>query len=347
MIQCFHVMLLQILFEATSRSMLVQLITVEESQRKNFNVKIQLQKMVQWLHLWYVFWMPAICILRTCGQRTCGDILSSQSFELQSGEYTIVLSDNITTLPVYCAFDYSKNIAYTLIESGNLTSYSTLYDGYLNYSFNYSLSYNENEPNNYRDSLYRMSKTNQVYIASNSDYLLSSCNFNIDTNSSTPDFWFINLANFDDIENPWSTQWDYICTNGKYNIRGYYCEGETKTYQNAWNQHLHIDSHLQECDCFPWAYSAKHDEDNFGLYKSINQNFTCSQYLNSTTNWWIGTNARMYKLYCFKKCHITQCLISCDWSFDVNLCLYNFVIWVHDFVLNPSTHYLCSDCLDD
>ena len=68
------------------------------------------------------------------------------------------------------------------------------------------------------------------------------------------------------------------------NIRGNEC---TNCTAKTWYRPLHIDSSAQAgCDFDP--KENLYDEDNFGLYLAVNQQFRCTSNQQTTTQFWFG-----------------------------------------------------------
>ena len=79
------------------------------------------------------------------------------------------------------------------------------------------------------------------------------------------------------------------CKRIKYvNIRGTSCKDCTAKFFQSSTQFLHIDSSRSTTCTFQTQQGAATSEDNFGFYKNINPNFTCSSHADSTTSWWFG-----------------------------------------------------------
>ena len=221
---------------------------------------------------------------------SCADILSSQASILANGEYTISTTTE-SSLPVYCAFDYSNNYAWTLIESGTLTAYN---NGDLDYALTENAPQNEYSPNSSKSSIYRMSKENQLSIKNNSQYLLSTCEFVID---QTVDYWLINLTSNALEYDIWNDLFSYGClTSESVNIVGYSCSsdktvGVSQTYET---EHLHIEGDDSTCECSDSLTVSFDDNDYFGDYLFFNTDFGCSKSSSSTTQWWLGSIAGVF-----------------------------------------------------
>ena len=146
-----------------------------------------------------------------------------------------------------------------------------------------------------------MSLINQQYIASNSDYMMATCNFNIE---QSRDYWFLPLTGLE--FDPFTDIWDTQClTFLGIDIRGYNWDDvsecswidppiNTVTWQQS-GSHMRINAGRDSGECCypPWKSTAVVDEDVFGHYEHINNNFTCSINTASTTNWWLGSTAGM------------------------------------------------------
>ena len=230
---------------------------------------------------------------------TCRDWMSNyEKNALSDGVYNITsiidrneVSTTNSWRQVYCSFDYTRNYAWTLIESGSRSSMSSTLK-YLN--FVSDLGYNEDDVETYRNSLYRLSRDWMYSLYFLSDYLYSTCEF--DT-SFSKDWLLMRISQFD--ANPFFDEFTGLCVNAvSANIRGYLCQDSTvRIWSTA---HVHIDSSAAGCNCTSWTSSAvgTGGEDNFGLYGSTphNTEFSCVTTSTSTTNWWFGSDVTEYKI---------------------------------------------------
>eukprot|EP01084_Bolivina_argentea_P082728 149796_1 len=136
---------------------------------------------------------------------------------------------------------------------------------------------------NYRWPKHRISSKIETF---NDPYLLVTCNQNI-----VLDLDFLLMPFNTDIINIGSVGGG--CYNVTFaNIRGHSCVNKPANFWWDWGMPFHLDSHKNWCgndSCNGWNSGAINAEDNFGLYESINNQFSCSQDSASTTDYWIGT----------------------------------------------------------
>ena len=187
---------------------------------------------------------------------SCADYMSNGDiYELANGTFTIHhIEDNITsTLDVYCIFDYTNDYAWTLIESGSRCSM----ENELSNSdfFDDDVAYNEENVEENRFSLYRLSLSWMDSIYAKSDLLYATCNFDI---SFSQDWWLLNLTEteYDPFE---IESFSGVCTSViSANIRGYTCENNTvQVWQDDVGPfHYHIDSSQGACGCSEWVSDA-------------------------------------------------------------------------------------------
>ena len=172
---------------------------------------------------------------------TCADWMSNHNYnELSDGTYTVIgiNIDNSSSsiLQVYCVFDYTNHYAWTLIESATQCAMT---DELESAYFTSDISYNENNVQESKNSLYRLSLTWMDSIRSQSDLFLATCN--MDT-SFSKDWVLMNLT--DTEYNPFETEYFHsVCTSAvSADIRGYTCQDATiQTWQGD-PFHWHIDS---------------------------------------------------------------------------------------------------------
>ena len=262
---------------------------------------------------------------------SCSHWMASSNKKLDNGFYTLEYFFNETewnlykngdvssstdldvyeNFTVYCQFNYTRNTAYTLIESFQLDDASI----FEYYSFRESYSYQESDIEWYYYESYRMARKRMVSIIramknyTKGEYsllksyewnnniqtydrkLISTCNFNTVFDR---DFLIINLDdNSTNAVNPIFDDYTYTYFCPKVesvNIRGYQCDNqETGLYHGP--SHLYVDSDYftyYGCECEPWQDTAIYGEENFGRYSYSNSEFSCSESSYSITNWWIG-----------------------------------------------------------
>ena len=235
-------------------------------------------------------------VFQSCSQyATCADYMEQTSVlsPISNGVYTITnaTANNGTTIDVYCAFDYNNLYAWTLIESASRSYMQTN-------GFRYS-PFADNNPREmenvelYRFTNYRLSKNWMLIMINNSNYFYSTCNFDIYFNQ---DWWLMNINSLiNNDQHPLFNEWTAKCTNViSLNIRGQLCNNDGVRSWTS-NEHLHIDSGSQNsgCGCTIISQGSIHDEDNFGWYWTINNNFTCVETSDSTTNWWFGNSVNL------------------------------------------------------
>ena len=227
---------------------------------------------------------------------TCGDWMSSnEKNSLSDGVYNITSIIDRSDFEdswreVYCAFDYTRNYAWTLIESG---SRSVMSNTLRTVTFVSDSPYNEDNVESYRNSLYRLSRDWMYSLYFVSDYLFSTCEF--DT-SFSKDWLLFRLSELN--INPFFEEFSSTCVNSvSANIRGYSCQNSTvQIWTIGGTYHMVTDSSLTSCGCNTWAAGAVSGEHNFGFYNLYNTEFTCTATISSTTNWWFGSDVTEYKI---------------------------------------------------
>ena len=213
---------------------------------------------------------------------------------LSDGVYNITNMDNSTMIPVYCVFDYSNDYSWTLIESGSRSQMENS-TGLRYASFRLNISFNEDNVDLHKDTIYRMSDYWINSIKSRSEFLLSTCNFNT---SLAIDYMLFNLSNTEyDI---FQDRFTSVCISVESaNIIGYSSDNcTTKTIQ-MWDYdvinsdfHVHLEASAVDCGCHPWPSSSNHD--CFGWYTHYDTTFTCTTTSENTTNWWLGSKITEY-----------------------------------------------------
>ena len=222
-------------------------------------------------------------------QQTCADYMWASNTYLSNGVYTIYNISNNNSIDVYCTFDYDHQYAFTLFTSGTLVNMDTTLDQAftvdLPYNMDNILSINDNKIND----LYRLSFDWMSHLQLNSDYIFVTCNF---VTNFTIDWVLMDIDKMG--YNILSGTISGLCINvTSINIRGHECS-EGKTVR-VWGNHaeyaFHIDSNLtpNECNCLAIANGSTVSEDNFGHYRFVNNEFSCSRNNGSTTNWWYGS----------------------------------------------------------
>ena len=73
-------------------------------------------------------------------------------------------------------------------------------------------------------------------------------------------------------------------------IRGVAARNVTVPFWHNQFSHLHTDSSHSNCQ-FQLTEGAVSGEDNFGFYEIIDREFRCTEFVNSTTQYWFGVNA--------------------------------------------------------
>ena len=106
---------------------------------------------------------------------------------LPDGVYNIKTANN-TTLPVYCAFDYTHNYSWTLIQTTTLSNGNNVFHAFVVNITDYQSNINEIESN--KTTSYRLSKQNQLFSKSNLQFMMATCNFKID---QSIDYWILKL----------------------------------------------------------------------------------------------------------------------------------------------------------
>ena len=224
---------------------------------------------------------------------TCAELMGSTYSLLENGTFNIsvVSLDRWRDFPVYCIFDYNNtlypnaSIAWTLFESGNLSMYQD--DNYLQIPWSQNRTFNQESPNDSKNSLYRMSREAMIEIKNFSDFMFSTCNFDLSLKQDF--FWF----DINDLETTVGTDifgyFGSVCLKAReIDVRNESCKFQTvNVVSNSTFEHFHVLSGSTNCEC-DLSNGAITNENNFGEYSNYNSEFSCSSGLQSTTQWWFG-----------------------------------------------------------
>ena len=184
------------------------------------------------------------------------------------------------TFPVFCDVESESGIVWTLIQSFSLA----------NNGFVRKRPFDVDFPLNYEDSdvnwhLYRLSLTQMWYIANQSTHFRATCNFPTEGLQYT-DYARAKLESFDIFG-----IWDFTCRMYEYiNIRGIECSNCTAATRQLEGKAWRIESYrsrLYNCQ-FDGSPGAEGNENNFGWFRFVNTNHSCSSSPNSTTQHWFG-----------------------------------------------------------
>ena len=117
-----------------------------------------------------------IKVLDSQSYATCADVMENHhKYELSSGVFTISALSLGESKDMWCEFDYNNNYGWTLIVSGTKSNmYNNRYD-----AWSIDDPINSDDVTNFKDTNYRISKDWMLYLQSNSDYILASCNFDV------------------------------------------------------------------------------------------------------------------------------------------------------------------------
>lgn len=107
-----------------------------------------------------IFTIIANVTLTTFAQFTCNDILSTANTILSDGVYNITTTSN-TTLPVYCAFDYTLDYSWTLIQTTTLSNENNVFHAFVANITNYQSNINKLKTN--KTTSYRLNKENHYF----------------------------------------------------------------------------------------------------------------------------------------------------------------------------------------
>lgn len=198
------------------------------------------------------------------------------------GVYTIFDPMRNETCKVYCHFDHKRQKSWTMVLSFTLSNNQKLSAK----PFWMDTPYNEASPNRFK--LYRMPLELMQNIRKLATEWRAVCNYN-GTMSDRLDTVRGEFKTFDPLRNATTGS----CQSVKYiNIRGASCKDCTAKFFQSPTQFLHIDSTkslTKSTTCtFKFQQGVVSSEDNFGFYRNINPNFSCSTRNDSTTSWWFG-----------------------------------------------------------
>lgn len=209
--------------------------------------------------------------------RTCKDVAKAGAFT--SGKYLIFSSVN-QTFPVFCDTELESGIVWTLIQSFSLANNALFRKK--PFGTDFPVNY-ENSDVNW--SSYRLSLTQMWSIANQSTHFRATCNFPTG-GLQYIDYARAKLEGFDIFGS-----WDYTCRMYEYiNIRGNKCSNCTAATRQLEEQAWRINSYgrqLYNCQ-FDGTPGAVINENNFGWFRFVNANHSCSSSLNSTTQHWFG-----------------------------------------------------------
>ncbi|XP_028413736.1 uncharacterized protein LOC114536587 [Dendronephthya gigantea] len=192
------------------------------------------------------------------------------------GVYTIYNTAGNKTYNVHCHFDQKNQKSWTMV-----TSFAFSNNQHLSSSpFWVDKPYNEEAPN---FKLYRMSLKRMMKVRKLATEWRSICAYN----GKMSDRLDSVRGEFKDLD-PLKNVRIGSCKRVKYvNIRGTTCIDCTAKVFQTETQFFHIDSDKTCTLPFPPDASTI-SEDNFGYYRNVNPNFTCTSDGESTTSWWFG-----------------------------------------------------------
>ena len=233
--------------------------------------------------------ITTVVLSNTSNYATCADWMKNSHFgSLTDGVHQIYSNDTQKSIDVYCRFDYYRNYSFTLIESASLVSMQSA--TLLAYApFTANITYNIDNVDYYRMSIYRMSREWMIHLLEQeSNLLFSTCNFNT---NFTKDWILINLNEIESDHNPFYYNTGDCFNVVSLNIRGHQCLDTSIFMQQAYDLHLSADSNYSLCSCTAVNTGSVAFEYDFGMYLEPNFNtkkFSCSSRYSSTTNWWLG-----------------------------------------------------------
>ena len=210
----------------------------------------------------------------------CKDLAKHGAFT--SGKYFIVSSVN-QTFSVFCDTESESGFVWTLIQSFSLAN-----NGFVRkrpFVVDFPMN---NEDIDVNWSLYRLSLTQMWSIANQSTHFRATCNFPTEGLQYT-DYARAKLEDFDVFG-----RYNFTCRMYEYiNIRGNECSNCTaatrQTEVKAWNIGS---SKSRPYNCqFDGTPGAVGSEDNFGWFRFVNTNHSCSSSPNSTTQHWFGVKS--------------------------------------------------------
>ena len=199
-----------------------------------------------------------------------------------------ILDGGGRTFTVFCDFDSTANLAWTLIMSYAFDNYAKVTKGKAFYN---SYSVNDNSPN---WNAYRLSKARMLSIHSQSSQWRATCNYNSDGVIFT-DYIQSTFENVDPM-----TYREYACKKVTYvNIRGSSCNECTIWIDQYNNNEFGIVSWFSQygpitpkCD-FINAPGEKNYKAGFGLFltrQNTNSEHRCAAGPTATTQYWFGAS---------------------------------------------------------
>ncbi|XP_068698611.1 uncharacterized protein [Montipora foliosa] len=192
--------------------------------------------------------------------------------------YYRIIDDHDRTFQVFCDFDASgPGFAWTLIQSFSLANKSLFHAVVFN-NYSDSEAVSGDSPN---WQAYLIPSSDLMWLGRQSTHWRATCRFETDGVVYT-DYMRASFADNDIIG---ASQPESDCRMYEFiNIRENEC---TNCTAKTWYRPLHIDSSAQEgCDFDP--KENLYDEDNFGLYLAVNQQFRRTSSQQATTQFWFG-----------------------------------------------------------
>ena len=195
-----------------------------------------------------------------------------------NGFYSVA-GENGETLSVYCDFESEPGSAWTLVISWSLENKNL--PAFQSQPLTENVPVNEKTPN---WVAYRLSKANMAILKSKSTHWRATCSFN----TVKVDYRDYVRGSFKDLDIT-TYLGDGVCKKIEYiNIRGNVGYQTTVDFWQKKNLYIiTIDSSIKGCQ-FDARPGVVPSEDNFGYYHTINRKFRCSQYSDSTTQYWFG-----------------------------------------------------------
>lgn len=198
-----------------------------------------------------------------------------------AGSYA-VLDANNNPFEVFCDFEGSSNMTWTLIQSYSLENKNIFQ------SLSKDSPQNQNSGPSWLD--YRLSKSQMQFIQGDSSKWRVTCAY-APNNVSYTDYVSGLNAKMDILTFDKSN----VCVELEYiNIRGQYCTSCTAAMWQGEYFIVHFDSYrasTSNCDFKPTASEpcdTGNGEDNFGFYSCINPKHRCSSSAQATTQTWFG-----------------------------------------------------------
>ncbi len=188
-----------------------------------------------------------------------------------------VFDDNMNLFDVYCDFDSSSTMTWTLIQSFQLQNN----DLFARRAFAVDYPVSETTPG---WDAYRLSKSRMQSIQQDTRKFRITCNYDVD-GVIYRDYIQVAKDRFDLIV----TTSNGVCIEVEWiNIRGQMCKNCTALLYNGGSA-FHSDSYRansKNCEFKPT--DSVYSEDNFGLYSCINQVHRCTSSQSATTQTWFG-----------------------------------------------------------